>query len=41
MTPSGIINDVNDEQPPNAPFPILVTPSGIAIDIRDEQLENK
>ena len=37
VTLSGIVTDVNPEQPENVPDPILVIPLGIMIEVRPEQ----
>ena len=38
VTPDGIVMDVNDSHPENAPDPIEVTEDGIIIDVRFVQL---
>jgi hypothetical protein len=40
LTLLGIVTLFSDEQPLNAPNPMLVTPSGIVTLVRDEQPEN-
>ena len=37
VTPLGMVTDVNEEHPPNAPLPILVTLLGMVTEVKEEQ----